>query len=85
MATTLATVRASYRAALIEEHNQTVADRQLRLATDRVAVGLAEVFEILEAETVKIDADRAQVFAIYVYHDSLANLEAVVGTSFRTP
>ena len=85
IATTLATVRAAYQAALIEERNQTVADEQLRLATERVAVGLADFFELIEAETGKVDADRAQVFAIFVYHDSLANLEAVVGTSFRTP
>ena len=85
IATSLATVRAAYQAALIEEQNQAVADEQLRLATERFRVGLADFLELLEAETIKVEADRLQITAIYVYHDSIANLEAVVGTSIRTP
>ena len=38
---------------------------------------------LLEAETLKVEADRAQVEAIFAYHDFLTNLEAVVGTSLR--
>ena len=85
IATTLATVRAAYQAALIEEQNQTAADEQLRLATERFRVGLADFLELLEAVTLKVEADREQIAAIFAYHDSLANLEAVVGTSLRTP
>jgi outer membrane protein TolC len=55
------------------------------LATERFAVGLAAYLELVEANTVKVEADRLQIAAIYVYHDSIANLEAVVGTSIRTP
>jgi outer membrane protein len=79
----LATVRAAYQAALIEEQNQIVADEQLRLARERFSVGLADFLELLEAETLKVEADREQIAAIFAYHDSLANLEAVVGTSLR--
>ena len=85
IATTLATVRTAYQAALIEEQNQTVADEQLRLATERFTVGLADFLELLEAETLKVEADREQIAAIFAYHDFLANLEAVVGNSLRTP
>ena len=85
IATTLATVETAYRAALIEEQNQTLVDEQLRLATERFAVGLADFLEVTEAETSKVEADRLQIVAIFAYHESLANLEAVVGTSFRTP
>ena len=84
IAATLATVRAAYRAALIEEQNQIVADEQLRLARERFRVGLADFLELLEAETLKVEADREQIAAIFAYHDFLANLEAVVGTSLRT-
>ena len=84
IATTLATVRTAYRAALIEEQNQTVADEQLRLARERFTVGLADFLELLEAETLKVEADREQIAAIFAYHDFLANLEAVVGNSLRT-
>ena len=85
IATTLATVRTAYRAALIEAQNQTLADEQLRLARERYTVGLADFLELLEAETLKVEADQEQIAAIFAYHDFLANLEAVVGTSFRTP
>ena len=84
IATTLATVRTAYQAALIEAQNQTVADEQLRLARERFSVGLADFLELLEAETLKVEADREQINAIFAYHDFLANLEAVVGTSLRT-
>jgi len=84
IAATLATVRAAYRAALIEDQNQILADEQLRLARERFSVGLADFLELLEAETMKVEADdREQIAAIFAYHDSLANLEAVVGTSLR--
>ena len=85
IAATLATVRAAYRAALIEEQNQIVADEQLRLARERFSVGLADFLELLEAETLKVEADREQIAAIFAYHDALATLEEVVGTSLRTP
>jgi len=85
IATTLATVRTAYQAALIEEQNQTLADEQLRLARERFTVGLADFLELLEAETLKVEADREQIAAIFAYHDFLANLEAVVGNSLRTP
>ena len=81
IAATLATVRAAYRAALIEDQNQIVADQQLRLARERFSVGLADFLELLEAETLKVEADREQIAAIFAYHDSLASLEAVVGGS----
>lgn len=84
IATTLATVRTAYQAALIEAQNQTVVDEQLRLARERFSVGLADFLELLEAETLKVEADRQQIEAIFAYHDFLANLEAVVGTSLRT-
>ena len=83
IAATLATARAAYRAALIEDQNQIVADEQLRLARERFSVGLADFLELLEAETLKVEADREQIAAIFAYHDSLANLAAVVGTPLR--
>ena len=83
--TTLSSVRTAYQAALIEEQNQIVADEQLRLARERFTVGLADFLELLEAETLKVEADREQIAAIFAYHDLLASLEAVVGTSLRTP
>jgi len=85
IATTLATVRTAYQAALIESQNQILADEQLRLASERFAVGLTDFLEVREAETLKVEADREQIAAIFAYHDFLANLEAIVGASIRSP
>jgi outer membrane protein len=85
IASGLANLQTAYAAALIEEQNQVWADEQLRLAQERYRVGLATFLELVEAETVKAGADRDRIAAIFAYHDALASLESVVGTSLRTP
>ncbi len=74
---------ASYQAALIEQRNQTLADEQLRLAREQYQLGFTSFVELIEAETVKAQADRELIAAVFSYHDNLARLEAVVGTSLR--
>ena len=83
IATGLATLRTAYRSALLEERNQATADEQLRLARERFTVGLADFVELLDAESVKAEADRASIAAIFAYHDALASLESAVGQSLR--
>jgi len=85
IASGLANLRTAYEAALIEEQNQVWADEQHRLARERYQLGLATFLELVEAETVKARADRERIAAIFAYHDALASLESVVGTSLRTP
>lgn len=79
----LANLVASYEAALIEERNQALADEQLRLAREQYQLGFTSFVELIEAETVKAQADRERIAAVFAYHDNLARLEAVVGTSLR--
>jgi outer membrane protein len=79
----IATVETAYEAAVLEQRNQQVVDQQLRLATERFTVGLADFVELLGAETLKVEADRTLVAAIFAYHDAIAQLEATVGTSLR--
>lgn len=85
LASSLSTLETAYQAALIEEENQVWADEQLRLAQERYRLGAATFLELVEAETVKAQADRDRIAAIFAYHDALASLEALVGTSLRTP
>jgi outer membrane protein len=85
IASGLANLSTAYEAALIEEENQVWADEQLRLAQERYRLGLATFLELVEAETVKAGADRDRIAAIFAYHDALASLENVVGTSLRAP
>lgn len=79
----LATVRTAYRTAVLEERNQEVAAEQLRLARERYQLGSASFLELVEAETVKAQADRERVAAVFAYHDAVASLEAVVGAALR--
>lgn len=81
--TRVAQVRTAYETLLIEERNQTLADGQLRLAQERYRLGLLNFIALNEAETVKATADRDRLFAIYMYHDAIADLEAVVGMPLR--
>jgi outer membrane protein len=83
LASGLSTLRTAYEAALIEEENQVWANEQLRLAQERYQLGAATFLELGEAETVKAQADREFIAAIFAYHDALASLEALVGTSLR--
>lgn len=79
----LGRVETAYQSALIEESNQGLADEQLRLAREQYAVGLISFADLVDAETVKAEADRARIAAIYAYHDALIALEATVGASLR--
>lgn len=79
----LAAVRTAYRSALLEERNRELASEQLRLAQERYRLGAATFLDLVEAETVKAQADREGIAAIFAYHDALAQLAALVGTSLQ--
>jgi len=84
LATGLSTLRTAFEAALIEEENQVWADEQLRLSQEQYRLGSVTFLEMVEAETVKAQADRDRVAAIFAYHDALASLESIVGTPLRS-
>jgi len=79
----LSNVRTAHEAAVLELANQVVVDEQLRLAREQFSVSLIGFVDLLEAETLKVEADRTLVAAIFAYHDALAQLEAIVGTRLR--
>lgn len=79
----MAQVRTAYASALIEERNQSLADEQLRLAQERYQLGAIPFLDLVEAETVKAQADRDLVAAVYAYQDAVTNLEAAVGRPLR--
>lgn len=79
----LSEVETAYQSALIEQDNQRYADEQLRLARERYRVGGISFIDLVEAETVKAQADRSRLNAVFSYHDAVTNLEAVVGSPLR--
>jgi outer membrane protein len=78
-------VRTAYQSALLEERNQTYADEQLRLAQERYRLGAITFVELVEAGTIKGQADRQRLAAVYTYHDTITDLEATVGAPLRDP
>lgn len=79
----LANVRTAYRSALLEERNVALAEQQLRLARERYQLGAITFVELMDAQTVKAQADRDLTAAIFAYHDTVTNLEALVGSPLR--
>lgn len=85
VAINVAQVRTAFRAVELERRNQEFADEQLRLARERYRAGLIPFLDLVEAETVKVQADRDLLTAIYAFHDALTALDALVGGGLRTP
>lgn len=79
----LADVRTAYESALLEQRNQQLADQQLTLARERYQLGAITFVELMDAQTVKAQADRDQIASIFAYHDAVTTLEALVGRSLR--
>ena len=79
----LRTVRTAYRSVTMEAHNRRVADEQLKLAGERYQLGVISFVDLVDAETVKSEADRAFINAEFAYHEALTGLETVVGMRLR--
>ncbi len=76
-------LEAAYEAIRIQESNQTAAQEQLRLATERYRVGSGTFFELLDAQLAAQQAEADYINAIYAYHQSIATLENAVGRPLR--
>jgi outer membrane protein len=79
--TALANVQTARRSVELEARNAALAGQQLELARERYRVGAASFLELQDAETARARADRAQLAAMYQFHENLAALEAAVGRS----
>lgn len=85
IATALHNAQTGLRSAELEARNVELAEQQLTLARERYRVGASSYVELQEAETLKARADRAQLSALYQFHESLAALEAAVGRALTQP
>jgi outer membrane protein TolC len=74
---------AAYEAIRIQVSNQTAAEEQLRLGQERYRVGSGTFIELLDAQVAALMAEADYINAIYLYHQSVATLEAAVGRPLR--
>jgi outer membrane protein len=81
--TLLRNVTAFYRTARLQARVRETAGEELRLAQERYRSGLATSVEVTDAQTSLSEAERAEIAAVYDYHQSLAALEALAGTPLR--
>ena len=79
----LANARTLYQSALLEERNSELADQQLRLARERYQLGAVTFIELIAAQTGLAQAEADRIGAEFMYHDSVTNLEALVGAPLR--
>lgn len=75
----LAEARTTFEMAQMETRNQELAEAQLRLARAEFEVGNIAFLQLAEAETMRAQADRDHLEAVFRHHETIARLEALVG------
>ncbi|HEX8321259.1 TolC family protein [Longimicrobium sp.] len=73
----------AFRTAELQRQVAENAAEELRLARERFRLGAANSLEVTDAQTRLSEAERAVIDAVYMYHKSLAALEALVGRPLR--
>jgi len=79
----LLNLQTAYGVAQLQEQVVGRATEELRLAQERFRFGVASSVEVTDAQTSLALAEQGRIDAIYVYHKSLAALEALVGRPLR--
>jgi outer membrane protein len=81
--TGLLNAQTAFRTAELQRQVAGNAAEELRMARERFRLGAANSLEVTDAQTRLADAERAVIDAVYMYHKSLAALEALVGRPLR--
>jgi len=81
--TGLLNAQTAYRTAQLQRQVAENAAEELRMARERFRLGAANSLEVTDAQTRLAEAERAVIDAVYMYHKSVAALEALAGRSLR--
>jgi outer membrane protein len=81
--TGLLNAQTAFRTAQLQRQVAENASEELRMARERFRLGAANSIEVTDAQTRLSEAERAVIDAVYMYHKSVAALEALVGRSLR--
>lgn len=81
--TALLNVQTAYRTAQLQAVVRATAAEELRLAEERFRFGAASSIEVTDAQTRLAETERAEIDAVYNFHQSLAALEALIGQPLR--
>ena len=69
----------AYRTVLLQRENTAQAREEMRLAQERYQLGAGTFLELLDSQTLSAQAEVDEINASYLFHQSLASLEAAVG------
>jgi outer membrane protein len=83
VAVALRNLQTAHRTVELHEIVRAAAAEELRLAEERFRFGAASSIEVTDAQTRLAETERAQIDAVYNFHQSLAALEALVGQTLR--
>jgi outer membrane protein TolC len=76
-------LRTAFETAQLQEQVKQKAAEELRLAQERFRYGAANSIDVTDAQTSLAQAEQAQIDAVYIFHKSLAALEALIGQPLR--
>ncbi len=79
----LENLRSGYELARAQTTVRELAEEELQLARERLRFGAVNQTAVTEAQTRLAQAETDEIDAVYAFHQSLADLEALVGTSLR--
>jgi len=68
----------------LQERVRANSEEELRMAQERFRFGAASSIEVTDAQANLAQAEQALIDAIYTFHQTLAQLESLVGRSLRT-
>ncbi|HEX7241167.1 MAG TPA: TolC family protein [Longimicrobiaceae bacterium] len=79
----LANLRSGYELARAQANVRELAAEELELARQRLRLGAAHEMPVIEAQTRLAQAELDEIDAVYSFHQTLADLETLVGSSLR--
>ncbi len=74
---------AARRSVAIENRDRGLAEAQLRLARERYRLGAGTFLELQDAEARSAQAQQSRLDALYTFHQSVVDLEALIGGRLR--
>ncbi len=83
VSTALANLRSGYELARAQTTVRELAEEELELARQRLRLGAAHEMPVTEAQTRLAQAEMDEIDAVYAFHQTLTDLEALVGSSLR--
>ena len=85
LGTAVHNLETAYETVRLQERVRANAEDELRMAQERFRFGAANSIEVTDAQGGLAQAEQALIDAIYAFHQTLAQIEALIGRRIRNP